>query len=251
MVRPGEIIDEKTNDIRKDFPKNIIIGENAFIFYDNRHDWDKFPPADYGWKPRRLMLNGNEIDTRKNDAIDVGDYLARIPGTTSEDKDAIVEGPPQGIRFYEYASSRDIWLTTMQLAYLATKTEGLDKEIDVNQSFNHLDSICEYYNLNDIKKLEEIRVLKDNMACCPLCLEPIRASELMDRAKQVEGREVVDLTVTEANLFHIKDIRPGEYNHRVYLLGWGHYHCNTVARDHGIEETLRWMRHVLENNKMI
>jgi hypothetical protein len=54
MVRPGEFIDEKTNKIREDFPKDVIIGENAFIFYDNRHDWIKFPPGDYGWRPRRL-----------------------------------------------------------------------------------------------------------------------------------------------------------------------------------------------------
>lgn len=253
MVRPEEIIDPQTRAIRSGFPKEVIIGSNAFIFYDNKQDWNNYPPENYEWGPRRLTLNGEEINTRKEGAVDSGEYLARVPATTSsgEEGKPIVRGPPQGIRFYEYASEKEIWLCTMQLAYLAAKTEGLDEVAEAKIPSPHLEAICNYYNLNDDSKLEKMRVLRSGMACCPLCLEPIKASELMERAKQAEGREVVDLTITEANLFHIADLRPGEYNHIYQSLGWGHYHCNTVARDNGIEKTLKWMLNVLKNNNMI
>ena len=45
---------------------------------------------------------------------------------------------------------------------------------------------------------------------------------------------VPDLTVTEINLFHIRELRIGEFNHRPYNLGWGHHHCNVVCKDSGL-----------------
>jgi hypothetical protein len=65
---------------------------------------------------------------------------------------------------------------------------------------------------------------------------------------QALGREVPDITVTEVNLFHISELRPGEYNHKPYNVGWGHHHCNVVIRDIGIQKTLEWMQQVLERN---
>ncbi len=40
-------------------------------------------------------------------------------------------------------------------------------------------------------------------------------------SKRKEGRVVPDLTVTEVSLFHIRELRTGEFNHRPYNLGWG------------------------------
>ncbi|GAF77958.1 unnamed protein product, partial [marine sediment metagenome] len=40
----------------------------------------------------------------------------------------------------------------------------------------------------------------------------------------------------------------GEYNHSEYNVGWAHYYCNTVARDLGVQRTLKWMKSVLEEN---
>lgn len=253
MARPEDIIDASTGEIREDFPESVVIGENAFVFYDNRRDWRTYPPERYGWQQRKLTLNGRETDDRRPGAIDSGDYLARIPAITTQGEggDAIVRGPPQGIRFFEYASELQTFLCMMQLAYLASKIDDINEVTADTIPSSHLEAIVENYNLNDETSLESNRVLKDGVTCCPLCLEPIKASELMNRAEQVEGREVVDLTVTEANLFHLKDIKPGEYNHRINLLGWGHYHCNTVCRDNGIEETLEWMETVLRNNERI
>ena len=67
--------------------------------------------------------------------------------------------------------------------------------------------------------------------------------------KQAEGREVCDLTITQLNLFHIHELRMGEFNHKPYNLGWGHHHCNVVVKDAGIEQTLQWMKSVIKRNE--
>ena len=74
---------------------------------------------------------------------------------------------------------------------------------------------------------------------------------MASRVEQAEGRYVPDLTVTPANLFHIQELKIGVYNHRIYNLGWGHHHCNAVARDFGVDNTLLWMDQVvtIEINK--
>ena len=41
------------------------------------------------------------------------------------------------------------------------------------------------------------------------------------KIQQAEGRVVPDLTVTEVSLFHIRELRTGEFNHRPCNLGWG------------------------------
>lgn len=83
---------------------------------------------------------------------------------------------------------------------------------------------------------------------CPLCLEELTAQGFFNRMEQAEGRAVLDLTITQLNLFHIEELRLGEWNHRSYNLGWGHHHCNVVVKDSGITETLEWMRCVLDRN---
>ena len=97
----------------------------------------------------------------------------------------------------------------------------------------------------DDLRYEKLRALKNGNTCCPLCRELINASELIEKVEQVPGREVVDLTITQVNLFHLKDLKPGEFNHGVFKLGWGHHHCNAVASDNGIDETLDWMEDIL------
>ena len=89
----------------------------------------------------------------------------------------------------------------------------------------------------------------DKKTICPLCLRPLSANGFFSRLEQAVGRVVPDLTVTEINLFHIKELRTGEYNHMPYNLGWGHHHCNVVTKDSGIFPTLKWMNEVIEENK--
>ena len=106
--------------------------------------------------------------------------------------------------------------------------------------------------LADMKKLQEERIVNENgNTICPLCLKPISALEFASKMEQIKGREVPDLTVTNISLFHIHELRSGEFNHRTYNLGWGHHHCNVTVADMGIQGTLDWMKEVLEANKWI
>jgi len=103
--------------------------------------------------------------------------------------------------------------------------------------------------LLDFPKFAELRIVdKDNNTVCPLCLEKLSAKDFFERVKQVEGREVHDQTVTELNLFHLEELRPGRLSHHVNNVGWGHYHCNIVVKDLGIHQTLEWMRKVVDKN---
>ena len=101
----------------------------------------------------------------------------------------------------------------------------------------------------DYERLVGDRVINnERRTICPLCLEELSGAGFFNRMAQAVGREVPDLTITEINLFHIKELRYGTYNHCPYNLGWGHHHCNVVTKDSGIEETLKWMDGILQRN---
>jgi hypothetical protein len=109
--------------------------------------------------------------------------------------------------------------------------------------------LCEKSGLLDYNRLVTARALNaDRKTVCPLCLDVLSAAGFLNRLAQAEGREVPDLTVTQLNLFHVKELRVGVFNHRPYNLAWGHHHCNTVTKDSGIEETLQWMYSITERN---
>jgi hypothetical protein len=79
-------------------------------------------------------------------------------------------------------------------------------------------------------------------------MEELSGNGFFSRMAQAEGREVLDLTITQINLFHIRELKFGEFNHRPYNLGWGHHHCNVVVKDSGVIETLQWMHDILQRN---
>lgn len=237
MVRPDEYFDIATQQRRDNFPQNIIIGENAFMYYDNRVSWKTYPPTRYGWIPREYPGN-----RRESSSVETGHYMARVPATTAARE--VIKGDPMGIRFFEYASRHETWKTMMQLGYLAWKTNGIENHA-TGQMTEHLRVVLSHFNLADENNFQNLRVMNNGLACCPLCRDTIQAAELIDRVAQAPGREIFDLTITEANLFHLRDLVPGEYNHTVYGLGWGHHHCNSAARDIGIDETLNWMEDIL------
>ena len=104
--------------------------------------------------------------------------------------------------------------------------------------------------LADHKILRQVRIIDaDDSTVCPLCLEKLSAKGFYNRLEQAEGRDVPDLTVTQLNLFHIKELRTGQFNHKPYNLGWGHHHCNVVTKDSGIIETLKWMSEIIDRNE--
>jgi hypothetical protein len=237
MVRPEEYF-SAPGRVRDDFDPTVVIGTDAFVYYDNRRNFNQFPPR-AEWRAR----------TRGGP----GEMVLRLPATTATDQAAAadrVEGDPQGIRFFEYASTAELNATCIQLALLSWHTEGIDAHrTDAGTGVPAaLLQEAERQGLWDTARLETLGVMLGGRTICPLCRQHIRASELMTRVEQAEGREVFDLTITEVNLFHMNDLKPGWYNHHRYSLGWGHHHCNAVARDRGLAPTVQWMAEVLRRN---
>lgn len=252
LIKPEEYFDKNTKfDLAKE---KLVLGENLLVFYETRAQWKDYPILK-DWKP---------ASSRQNPLR--GQYVARIPATTSEGESKIIEGfttsqmKGAGIRVYEYADDATIKACKIQLEYLfwsckdidiLIKQKGLDRE-QVNKRISFIKTEATKLKLDDHEKLVKARIVdKDGYTICPLCLKHISAIGFCDRIQQAEGREVPDLTVTEVSLFHIQELRTGEYNHRPYNLGWGHHHCNVVVKDAGIQPTLDWMKEVLKRNNML
>lgn len=234
--------------------KKLVLGKNLLVFYETRSQWKKYPILK-GWKPassRQKPLKGQ--------------YVARIPATTSKGESKIIEGfatsrmKGAGIRVYEYADEATIKSCKIQLEYLFWSCKDIGRLIELNgmdydlvkQRIESIKRKAQELGLADRAKLIKARIIdSEGYTICPLCLKRISAIGFCDRIQQAEGSQVPDLTVTEVSLFHIKELRTGEFNHRPYNLGWGHHHCNVVVKDAGIQPTLDWMKEVLHRNNMI
>ena len=233
--------------------QGLEIGQNALVYYETRVDWRNFNPDSLGWLPavsRQPPLGG--------------EYVARIPATTSTDEGAKINRgftttakKGAGIRVYEYASAKTIEACRFQLEALfwfcrdssqVAHEQGMSiPDITTRREFKM--EVCSDNGLLDIEKLIVQRLLsKDSRTMCPLCLQEISAQGFFTRVQQADGRLVSDLTITPVNLFHIEALQIGRYGHRPYNLGWGHHHCNVVVRDAGISETLAWMEDVIDKN---
>jgi len=233
--------------------RGLELGMNALVFYYSRDEWDSYNPAEFQWTPaenRTTPLGGN--------------YVARVPATTAlEGGNQIRKGfttsssKGAGIRVFEYAAKKTISKCRDQLealfwlcwdSDLAAIKNGMTR-VDVLTRKEDLFNRCTELDLLDYRKLIRARVLNTKQqTVCPLCLERISGMDFFSRMQQAKGREVQDITVTKINLFHIEELRVGEYNHRPYNLGWGHHHCNVVTKDSGIADTLKWMEIVLDRN---
>lgn len=252
LIKPEEYFDK---NIQSDLStEKLVLGKNLLVFYETRNQWKNYPILK-GWKPASARQSPLK-----------GQYVARIPATTSEGETKIIEGfttskmKGAGIRVYEYADAATIKACKVQLEFLfwsckdidiLIQQKGLDRFL-VNQRINFVKSEANKLGLDDRDELIKARIVdKDGYTICPLCLKHISAIGFCDRIQQAEGREVPDLTVTEVSLFHIQELRTGEYNHRPYNLGWGHHHCNVVVKDAGIQTTLAWMKDVLRRNNML
>lgn len=122
-------------------------------------------------------------------------------------------------------------------------------ESDIDARKKAIFGKCGELDIFDEGRLVSARILNSSgETICPLCLEKLSAQGFFNRMEQAEGRQVLDLTITQLNLFHIEELRLGEWNHRSYNLGWGHHHCNVVVKDSGITNTLEWMRKVVDKN---
>jgi len=251
LIKPEDYFD-KPSVIQFMKDAKLKLGINALLFYETRNQWNTYNPIE-----KRLKFAKSRLTPLG------GHYVARVPSTTAEDDEKIIHGfnssglKGAGIRVYEYASSNIIKECHLQLEYLywhcvdsleISVSAGMKNE-DIIARKSAIIELCETRGLADNDRLLQARMIdKQENTVCPLCLERLSASGFLNRLEQAEGRYVPDLTVTQINLFHIRELKTGEFNHRQYNLGWGHHHCNVVCKDSGIIETLRWMKIILEKN---
>lgn len=233
-------------------PKGLLLGKNMLVFYETREQWNKYPP----------LKEWEAANSRKSPLG--GQYVARIPATTSEGQAKITKGfctssmKGAGIRVYEYSDKKNIDDCKLQLEILFWSCKDINDVIKETENpaatwayISRLKSEAAERGLYDRAKLEQARILDaDGYTICPLCLRHISSIGFCSKIQQAKGRNVPDLTVTEVSLFHIRELRTGEFNHRPYNLGWGHHHCNVVVKDSGIEATLDCMRRVLIKNNI-
>ena len=254
LISPKEFFSEiKSKDVLKQ--QGLLLGYNAVVFYESREDWTLHNPKLLKWKA-----------ANKRDHPVGGEFVARIPATTaSSNGGKIFEGFTKtsnkgaGIRMYEYAGKETIDNCKLQLeavywlcqnAFEAAISNGMTNE-DCLKRKEYKIKQCEERKLLDYAKLALNRIIdSDKHAICPLCLEKLDANGFFTRMEQAAGREVADLTITQLSLFHIMELRMGEFNHKPYNLGWGHHHCNVVVKDSGIEQTIEWMKKVIERNDL-
>lgn len=238
------------NDIKSD--GLLSLGHNLLIFYELRADW-------VSHSPQKLGLT--EPNSRKSPLG--GEFVARIANTTSASDKRINVGytttglKGAGIRQYEYANSETIKDCRIQLEAMFWHSVDSEEKmqnagmsiLDIERRRNIIFEQASQQGLLDYDRLVKMRILNEEKElACPLCLEPISSAGFLSRLPQATGRERHDLTVTEINLFHIKELAYGTLHHTPYNLGWGHHHCNVVCKDAGIFETLNWMKDVLKRN---
>lgn len=243
MDNPDKVLEEK----------GLKLGNNALLFYQLRSDWEKYPPKSMKWRA---------ATSRKSPLR--GQFVARIAGTTSHTVGQRINlgftttgSKGAGIRLFEYAPSETISSCRIQLEALYWLCADAEPEAvkfgmtasDAAKRKDYCLSTAYKAKLLDETLLRSQRLINDSgVTICPLCLLPLTSTGFYSRLVQAEGREVHDLTITELNLFHIREVRYGEYNHRPYNLGWGHHHCNVVVKDAGIVKTLDWMVDILDRN---
>ena len=231
----------------------LTLGGNCLVFYETRSQWNENNPDALKWKAAQSRL----------DPLG-GQFIARISATTAADNGAKINhgftsttNKGAGIRVYEYASEKTISDCRYQLealfwlchdADIVSVQNGMTAKESAQRKAAILEH-CQNEKLFDKSKLSEARIInKSGRTICPLCLEKLSGQGFFSRMEQAEGRAVLDLTITQLNLFHIEELRMGVFNHRPYNLGWGHHHCNVVVKDAGIHETLHWMQEVLQRN---
>lgn len=251
LVKPEEFFKAGFTEVLKQH--NLELGKNLLVFYETRKQWNSYP-----------IRKGWQAATSRTNPLG-GQFVARVPATTSKGESKIIEGfntsslKGAGIRVYEYSSSKNTKACRLQLELLFWSCKDIEELIN---EFNDKKAVYDYIdnlkkeavrlNLFDKKQLIDARIMDNKgFTICPLCLKHISANGFCSKIQQAEGRDVPDLTNTEVSLFHIHELRTGEFNHRPYNLGWGHHHCNVVVKDTGIDATLQWMKKVLIRNGML
>ncbi|MFK0731915.1 MAG: BstXI family restriction endonuclease, partial [Gloeotrichia echinulata HAB0833] len=159
LVNPEEYFTNKTFPVKLK-KQGLEIGKNALLFYYSREQWSKFPPANMSPAESRTSPLG-------------GEYVARVPATTSSSDKKIQHGfassqlKGAGIRVYEYASQQTIRLCQIQLKYIywqcfdseeVSRQEGMTKE-QVFERRKYIQQEVLMLRLQDKTRLVEARIL--------------------------------------------------------------------------------------------
>lgn len=119
---------------------------------------------------------------------------------------------------------------------------------DFTAAITELKDKCEESGLLQYDKLTESGCW-GSKPICPLCCKEIYIDDFFSEIKQMEGREVFDNTQREIVLMHINPLKPGEFNHRIYNLGWGHNFCNLIQGDNTIDNTIRQLEDIVNRHR--
>ena len=270
------------------FPPSLVLGFNTFIYIKSKEQYetyDKFcKKLDEVWELR------SQADENNKEASWIGSVayfvnnpklkVSHICDKATKEDDKVEEKkkwrekfknheidnkfPGRGLGNYDidYASEEVIKNTRFQLSYLIWHVKGMFKQIlmesphdlnYLNKCKKNIQKYCDENQLLDFKKLASVGAwdLKEKVPTCPLCLAPLQAKEIFQKASQVEGREEEDNTSYTIELMHIESLTPGKLNHRCYNLGWGHKICNMIQGPRSIDETYDYMNDILKKaNKL-
>jgi hypothetical protein len=207
----------------------IVVGKNAFVLYRTHRSLSEYPPLPT-WRTRSLEKNGQEVNDRRGDVVDIGHYVLRLSRIGENLKRC--EGPPQGIFATEYADEDTNYLCKCVLAWLIIQT--IESPYTLTQA-THLCAILKAEGLNDANSYEYRGALRHALCCCPLCSRFIKYPELhsiitftgedalANAAEQVEGAT----RSTIVNLFHLYPLAYHSLTHIPANIAWGHAICNT------------------------
>lgn len=133
---------------------------------------------------------------------------------------------------------------------IITLIENETYSSQLQTALESLHNLCEENELLNFANLENLGVWDSNLnlPVCPLCKKPIELSQFFEGISQQEGREILDNTQRNIVLMHVKALKPGELNHRIYNLGWGHNFCNLIQGDKDIDETLELIEDIIRSN---
>jgi hypothetical protein len=231
--------------------RKLKLGINAILLYETRSQWNTFNPY------KKKLTVAEQRATPIN-----GHFVARITNSASKSEEKIILGfntsssKGAGIRVEEYASLLTIKACHLQLEYLFwlcydSKEVALDAGMTESEIENRMTAIsvaCTNQKLSDTERLYKTRII-DNVqnTICPLCLKKLSANAFLINFFESTEKSDADKDVTPINLFHINQLKAGEFNHSPYNLAWGHQNCNMVCKETGVFETIKWMKEIVVN----
>jgi hypothetical protein len=208
----------------------VRVGVNAFVLYRTHVSLERFPPL-VGWEPRRLQLDGVNVEERGPGVVDTGHYVKRVSAADNARR-ADEEGYPQGIFAPEYADEDTNYLCKCVLAWLIVNC--IDGPYTTTQA-GHLEAILTSARILDRGEWERKGILRAGITCCPLCLHFLKYAELHDMVSFSEEAGLVNASEqvagstrsTIVNLFHMLPLTYSAVEHIPANVAWGHAVCNT------------------------